>query len=165
MLSTRSHDNGLKKYMRLLVTKLLYISQTPVSLLSCSQFDRTRITVEFENRKCIMVDRNGRDQVIKIESSSKRDELYTLHARGHQQDNLVFATVKTRSKLESLELGHRRLDQTDKATVRNMNENVERMDINLSPLRKHFESCLGAGQTKTAFVGRLIKCEKDHFIQ
>lgn len=164
-LDLMSLSKGKTMDTRIVVTKVLYIPEAALNILSCSQLDRAGISSRFDNGMCLLLDRKEKNRIIGHASPSECEGLYLLQAQVYRKrrPKSLFSARSHEAKGE--DLWHRRFGHVDIETIRKMPENyVEGMDLNITAQSRHCGTCLEAKQTKAPTTGKLAKSDEDHIV-
>ena len=151
----------------LVLSKVLYIPNAGMNLISCAQLDAKGISTVIEKGVCKLIDRNNSRAQIGFATRRRTDNLYILQGNANvSRDRLLCARSKqSNSHPRDLILWHQRLGHISKDRVKKTaNEKV--LGVNLEQLPETIDCipCVESKQTKSRSDGTLAKGYIHHTI-
>ena len=151
----------------LVLSKVLFIPDASMNLISCGQLDSKGISTVIENGIGKLLDRERSKDQIGFGTRRGSDSLYILEGRVSTSRGklLYIQTKKLDSHSKGLQLWHQRLGNISKGRVKAMeNDRVVGMNLTAKPEISDCVPCVESKQTRSRSDGSLAKGNTHHVI-
>lgn len=159
-------ENCSKGATRLVLSRVLYVPEAGVNMISCTQLDNSGISTLIEGGKCVLIDRRDKRSQLGFAKRRSTDDLFVLEGivvKGEKVACMYKAEVA--DPPTGIDLWHRRLGHVAKDRVKKMAAGfVDGIDVTEKAQTIDCMPCVEAKQTMSPATGTLAKGNAGHIV-